>query len=331
MATNRWTSDFNRNVVAVAIVVTTSTAFVLGYGISVLNQLYFIVWDFYAVTYERRRDGRPLSEAAVGVLWSLTCAIHMISGIFAAVLCGYLADRIGRIRTVLVGHAFTVVGIVLGSISLAAAAPELLIVSRVFIGAPIGFALVLTPIILTEISPKSIRGILNGVSQLVNAFAVVVSAVLGLPQVLGRADVWPYLYVLGIVPVLLTAAVLPFVPETPRHLLLSRRRQKDKSGKVVCVFSAERVPSQATYDVDDDDGDHDNLTEVRGSLQFYRRNDDVEEELTNMVHLELKDDADGKQFTARDMFIDKKLRRPLVVACVLQVYVHSILFCIYTV
>ena len=38
-----------------------------------------------------------------------------------------------------------------------------------------------------------------------------------------------------------------------------------------------------------------------------------------MVKLEVKDESGGKQFTARDMMKDKKLRRPLLVACVLQV------------
>jgi len=49
----------------------------------------------------------------------------------------------------------------------------------------------------------------------------------------GTRDLWPYLILLQAIPALLSLVVLPFIPDTPRYLLLVRR---DREGAISCKF-----------------------------------------------------------------------------------------------
>jgi len=49
--------------------------------------------------------------------------------------------------------------------------------------------------------------------------------------VAGTRDLWPYLILLQAIPALLSLVVLPFIPDTPRYLLLVRR---DRDGAINC-------------------------------------------------------------------------------------------------
>jgi len=55
----------------------------------------------------------------------------------------------------------------------------------------------------------------------------------------GTADRWPYLILLQAVPALLSLVVLPFLPETPRYLLLVLRdRESAVKGSWPTVYKA---------------------------------------------------------------------------------------------
>jgi len=50
----------------------------------------------------------------------------------------------------------------------------------------------------------------------------------------GTKDLWPYLFLLQALPALLSLVVLPFVPDTPRYLLLVRG---DRDGAISCMHA----------------------------------------------------------------------------------------------
>ena len=64
-----------------------------------------------------------------------------------------------------------------------------------------------------------IRGQLGVVNQLAVTSGILISNVLGLDVLLGTEDLWPALLALAAVPVALQLLILPFVPESPRHLI----------------------------------------------------------------------------------------------------------------
>jgi len=66
----------------------------------------------------------------------------------------------------------------------------------------------------------------------------------------GTADRWPYLILLQAVPALLSLVVLPFLPETPRYLLLVLRdRESAVKGRAYCVQGVRSFPSSMAFPV----------------------------------------------------------------------------------
>lgn len=47
---------------------------------------------------------------------------------------------------------------------------------------------------LTEISPVNLRGAVGTIYQLVITISILTSTILGLPQLLGTAELWPLLF-----------------------------------------------------------------------------------------------------------------------------------------
>lgn len=52
----------------------------------------------------------------------------------------------------------------------------------------------LAPMYLTEISPIHLRGAVGTIYQLIIAFSILVSQILGLPEILGTYEGWPILF-----------------------------------------------------------------------------------------------------------------------------------------
>jgi len=66
----------------------------------------------------------------------------------------------------------------------------------------------------------------------------------------GTADRWPYLILLQAVPALLSLVVLPFLPETPRYLLLVLRdRESAVKGRAYCVQGVRSFSSSMAFPV----------------------------------------------------------------------------------
>ena len=325
------TSEFNRNVLWVTVVVSFGTTYIFGYNLAVLNQPSFLIRDFYNETYIRRRgagvDGNEtMSTATITALWSFTSAVYIPGGIFGALLAGHLADRIGRIRTVLVSQIFTAVGAVCGTVCVVAGSLELLMISRVIVGVSSGMGVCLAPMIITEISSYSTRGILQGIGQAAISLGILAAGVFGLPTILGASGRWTYLILDELAPVLLAVVVLPFVPETPRQLQLHLNNNTDTVDDHVddddrmgqLHLDDDHVVKVNHYAGDDDATGSKAL--LARSLQFYRRRADVTGELKEMTNIGQSSDSPVRsRFTMKQLLMKKELRWPLLVACILQV------------
>ena len=239
----------------------------------------------------------------IDTLWSLASSIYIVGGIIGSAIVSPLADRCGRINTVVLSQIPTLVGAVLGTVCKVADSPELLIVSRLICGVHSGIATNMAPIIIAEISPEAVRGLMQGLSQTIIPLGMTVAAIFGLPWLLCQPPLWPYVVLLQLVPAIVTSVVLiAAVPETPRHLFLHRQRPT--------ATGAPAVTGGAGRDASD------GLDAVRRSLMFYRRKENVDEELAEMLNME---GSDQKSSTLRQLMKKKSFTRPVVIATVLQV------------
>ena len=72
---------------------------------------------------------------------------------------------------------------------------------------------------LTEVSPINLRGMIGSVHQLMVTVAILVSQILGLPQLLGTTDRWPYIFAFTVVPAIIQVCTLWICPESPKYSL----------------------------------------------------------------------------------------------------------------
>ncbi|KUL43795.1 MFS transporter [Streptomyces sp. NRRL F-4489] len=157
-------------------------------------------------------------------------AVTLLGATLGSLTAGWLADRIGRPRTMAVaGAVFLVAAIGCG---LAHGLWDLAI-WRLLTGYGVGFATVTGPLYISEIAPANVRGRLASLQQMaivLGIFAALLSdstiavalegadarAFLGLPA-------WRWMFIVGIVPALVYLVIALTVPESPRFLVARGR------------------------------------------------------------------------------------------------------------
>jgi SP family galactose:H+ symporter-like MFS transporter len=151
-----------------------------------------------------------LGPAAQGIVVSAVT----FGALFGALAGGSLADSLGRRWTnIAAGMSF-----ILGSL-LSAVAPnvEVLVVSRVIIGAAIGLTSVAAPMYIAELAPAQHRGTMVSLFQLAVTIGILVSYIVD--RGLAPMQAWRWMLGLACIPgALLVVGMLP-LPESPRWLL----------------------------------------------------------------------------------------------------------------
>lgn len=171
-----------------------------------------------------------LSSAMVG--WAASSAIF--GCVFGAMSAGYLSDRIGR-KKVLIITALLFFGSSFG-----AAIPTNLTqfaIARFVGGLGIGAASMLSPLYISEIAPSSIRGTLVSLYQLaivlgINLIYFVNYKIAEAGNQAWNIDMgWRYMIGSGMIPALLFLILLFLVPESPRWLV--KRGRHDEARKTL--------------------------------------------------------------------------------------------------
>ncbi|OXB66886.1 hypothetical protein ASZ78_013547 [Callipepla squamata] len=197
------------------------SSFLYGYNLSVVNAPAVFIKKFYNETWERRY-GFSVDESTLTLLWSVTVSIFAIGGLVGAIIVTPIVKFFGRKCTLLLNNVFAVTAALLMSLSQLAGSFEMLILGRVIMGVDAGISLSALPMYLSEISPKEIRGSLGQVTAIFICVGVFSGQVLGLPEIFGTEFRWPFLFGVIIVPALVQVVILPFLPESPRYLLLEK-------------------------------------------------------------------------------------------------------------
>ncbi|MEU8345574.1 MFS transporter, sugar porter (SP) family [Actinomadura meyerae] len=186
--------------------------FLFGYDSSVING-----------TVDALKERFELSGFAVGFVVSaalLGCAA-------GAWFAGPIADRIGRVRTMLIASVLFVVSSIGSALAFSAAD---LTAWRVVGGLAIGAASVIAPAYIAEIAPAELRGRLGSLQQM--AIVLGIFAALVVDYVIARVsdggasgtfpwggDAWRWMFASAVVPAVMYGVIATTIPESPRYLV----------------------------------------------------------------------------------------------------------------
>jgi len=158
-----------------------------------------------------------LSPLAVG--FSMTSA--MIACFFRPSFGGWLSDRLGRKKTLLLSAAL------FGVSAIGTALPRNIVefnVFRILGGFGVGAACIVSPMYIAEVAPPTIRGRLVLLTQVANVVGEIASYLVA--YYLSFSGNWRWMFGSTTVPVACFTAALLFVPESPRWLMQKDREQE---------------------------------------------------------------------------------------------------------
>ncbi|CAN9508921.1 unnamed protein product [Ophioblennius macclurei] len=208
--------------------------FQYGYNISIMNAPTRSIQGFINDTYTQRW-GSGLDSPQLTLIWTFLVSIFSLGGLCGALLAGPMSVRFGRKKSLLYNNFFIFVATVLVLTCRMAQSFEMIIVARFFVGMSAGVSMNVQPMYFGESAPKCLRGAAALSSAVFTAFGIFFGQIVGLTEVLGAEDLWPYLLASNSLPGLIQLMALPWFPESPRYLLI------DKGDRSACVKALQRL------------------------------------------------------------------------------------------
>ncbi|KAL1239925.1 Facilitated glucose transporter protein [Trichinella spiralis] len=257
------------------------SSFVFGYNIGVMNSPELIIKKWMNETVSN--TGVSWTSSQIDSMWAMIVSMFPLGGLLGGMLSGIVSDRLGRRNGMLMNNVFAILAAVLFLTAKYANHYLLLLFGRMIVGINAGLSSALCPMYLTEISPVNLRGMLGSVNQLVVTISILVSQVLGISEILGRDNTWHILLFLTIVPAVFQLITLPHCPESPKYLLILKKRRED----------AEKA------------------------LKLLREKDNVDAEIFALEE-EAKQNSAAPKVRFSDMFKDKVLRWALFIAVMMM-------------
>jgi sugar porter (SP) family MFS transporter len=220
------------------------------------------------------RQVMSLSPTMQGVV----VAIALAGAAVGAAMAGQISDRVGRRRAILGAGLLFVAGAVMSAL---AQTVVVLLIGRFLVGLAIGFASMLAPLYLAEISPASQRGAIVSLNQLCITGGILVSYLVGF-ALASAAGGWRWMLALGALPGLILSAGMLFLPESPRWL-----------------------------------AGHGHMQDAETVLKHLRGNAEVSDEL-NSLRTDLA--REGRQLARASEIFAPRLRRPLIIGVGLAMF-----------
>ncbi|MDQ2776268.1 MAG: sugar porter family MFS transporter [Acidobacteriota bacterium] len=138
-------------------------------------------------------------------------------------IAGWLSDRLGRKRVLLLSAAIFAVSSLVTAIANNLAQFSM---ARIVAGTAIGIASMLAPLYIAEISPEAIRGRLVSLNQLAIVLGILVSYLTGWALSFAGGESWRWMFASVAIPSLLFFFALFAVPESPRWLVKNGETQQ---------------------------------------------------------------------------------------------------------
>jgi len=174
----------------------------------------------------------------------------LLGCIVGAYLAGRLADRIGRIRVMVLAAALFLISALGSGLAFG---PVDLIIWRVVGGIGVGAASVIAPAYIAEISPAAVRGRLGSLQQLaiVSGIFVALLSDAMLAGIAGGAaedlwfglEAWRWMFLVEVIPALAYGVLSLQIPESPRYLVAKGEPERAQQvlGQVLITGVRERI------------------------------------------------------------------------------------------
>ena len=225
MTKTRYTDGNNRFVI-IAAIITAIGGLLFGYDTGVISGALLFI-----------RHAFVLSSTAQ----EITVSAVLIGAVLGAGISGFLADKYGRKIMIISASIIFGLGAVFSALS-----PNVytLITSRIVVGIAIGMASFIVPLYIAEVAPVDIRGALVSLNQLAVTIGIVVSYLVDLA--FAPTGAWRWMLGLAVVPSIVLAIGMYFMPPSPRWLL-----SKGFKNKAIDVLQKIRSTTNVTEEIDD--------------------------------------------------------------------------------
>lgn len=185
--------------------------------------------------------GQPLST---GDKQLITSALS-VGAIGGAVVAGYLADKIGRKRTIVFCDVLFIVGAIVQA-TIHDKWP--FAIGRFIMGIGVGAASMIAPVFISEVAPVRVRGRLVTLNCVAITGGQVIATAIGAGFV-GISSGWRWIIALGAFPPLIQGLIIELCfPESPRHL--QKIGKSEQAGKVFSKMYPHATPEQIAAKVD---------------------------------------------------------------------------------
>jgi SP family arabinose:H+ symporter-like MFS transporter len=194
------TSQGNTLFVYTCAIVAATSGLLFGFDIAVINGAIIFLKPQFGLTDVQ-------TEFAASSL--------LVGCVFGASLAGWLSDRFGRRRVLILSSILFAVS------SVGAALPRNLTeftVARFVGGLAIGVASCLAPLYIAEVSPARIRGRLVALNQMTIVTGILLAYFINWLLALTGPNGWRWMFLSAVVPSVAFFVALFFVPESPRWL-----------------------------------------------------------------------------------------------------------------
>jgi sugar porter (SP) family MFS transporter len=177
-----------------------------GYDTGIISgALLFLQHDFH------------LSASGSGLIVSVV----PLGALLGAISSGRLTDLIGRRSMLLLDAAIFILGTTL---SATAHGVEVLVVGRFIVGVGVGIASYISPLYISEIAPTKFRGMLITLHQVFMSFGFLSAYLVN--YYFAKDGNWQWMFGTGAIPAVVLFVGALYLPESPRWLLSSGRREK---------------------------------------------------------------------------------------------------------
>lgn len=224
------------SIVYVAAGIAAVAGILFGYDTGIISgAILFIVDDFHLSS----------SQESVAV------AMVLVGAIIGAAAGGYLADKLGRRKSIIAASVIFILGTAIVVISRDLG---IFLVGRLLIGSAIGIASFIGPMYISEVSPKRIRGAMVSLNQLMVTVGILVSY--GVSLFFASSADWRAMFLVGAIPATILLIGMFGMPSSPRWLVLKNRIAD--ATKVIRRFIGPQAPEQEVTD---------SLTEMQSAVK----------------------------------------------------------------
>lgn len=179
-----------------------------------------------AILFVQQDFSMTLSERS----WAVSMVL--VGAIIGSASGGYLSDKLGRRKSIISSAVLVIIGT---AVIAASSDIYLFFAGRFVIGTGIGIASFISPMYISEVAPKSIRGAMVSLTQLMVTVGILVAYLVSL--YFSPSGNWKAMFLAAVIPAAALLIGMIVLPSSPRWLVFK--------GK---VDNAKRVAEEFSYD-----------------------------------------------------------------------------------